>query len=793
MKTLIYAWRFLTRAKSYTIINLIGLSFSLACCIVLTRYLHQEQTVDTHCIDREHVYGVKNIVMGNAYQGQVVNQQDSVWIDPTCIEHYTQVIPLNQDYVLEGNHRFAARVIVTDSVFLQLFHYPLVQGESSLAAPNSALLMKDFATRVFGENTNPVGKVLRYSNGKDVIVEGVLDRPSNKTSLNFDLILSQRLSDDNAWNRMGLEFYTFFPGTDMNHLAEIGRIPRYVNPPQYDSRKFTFEFIPVEDIYWDRSMQHDETDMFVIGNRFYFWILWGVCMLLLLAGVLNFINIYLITMLRRGREYGLKKVFGARGSHLFRQIWTENFLLVGSALFIAWVLVELSHPWMNRLFGDTISYSPFDLWLSVVLLVFLPVLASIYPYLKYTLASPLVSIRSVNMGRQSIRSRMIFLCIQYVLTFLLVLLSFYFNGQLNLMLETNPGFRTKDIVIARLVYESNDYSSYTPESIRQRQQRVKALDDKMNACPDIEAWEASFADILNGDYEGVFINGQGEKMKLTMRMASPHFFEVYDIGFVEGALPDMSEDRGLFSAVVLNQSALKAMGYESCRDAVIKEETPMATRGLGNSSLSVSAVVKDYYGGHLSLGKKPTVYFVGNSMSGDVYQIACVPGKLDKVLEYLRKTEQEIYGSEDFEYQILEENIRKIYDTDRRVASVYTLFAAIAVLVSSLGLFGISLFDIRQRYREIGIRKVNGAQKKDLYRLLFRKYLWLLGVAFIIAIPVAITFIYRYTENFAVKAPLSIGIFLLAIAIVAVISMGTLFWQVNRAARINPAEVIKRE
>ena len=361
------------------------------------------------------------------------------------------------------------------------------------------------------------------------------------------------------------------------------------------------------------------------------------------------------------------------------------------------------------------------------------------------------------------------------------------------MLETNPGFRTKDIVIARLVYESNDYSSYTPESIRQRQQRVKALDDKMNACPDIEAWEANFADILNGDYEGVFINGQGEKMKLTMRMASPHFFKVYDIGFVEGALPDMSEDRGLFSAVVLNQSALKAMGYESCRDAVIKEETPMATRGLGNSSLSVSAVVKDYYGGHLSLGKKPTVYFVGNSISGDVYQIACVPGKLNKVLEYLRKTEQEIYGSEDFEYQILEENIRKIYDTDRRVASVYTLFAAIAILVSSLGLFGISLFDIRQRYREIGIRKVNGAQKKDLYRLLFRKYLWLLGVAFIIAIPVAITFIYRYTENFAVKAPLGIGIFLLAIAIVAVISMGTLFWQVNRAAQINPAEVIKRE
>lgn len=117
----------------------------------------------------------------------------------------------------------------------------------------------------------------------------------------------------------------------------------------------------------------------------------------------------------------------------------------------------------------------------------------------------------------------------------------------------------------------------------------------------------------------------------------------------------------------------------------------------------------------------------------------------------------------------------------------------VAIAVSCLGLFGLSLFDVRQRYREIGIRKVNGAQLKDIYRLLFRKYMFLLLVSFAVSIPIAVAVIIRYTENFAVKAPLGAGIFLWSLLLVSVISLGTLFWQVNRAARINPADVVKRE
>ena len=137
--------------------------------------------------------------------------------------------------------------------------------------------------------------------------------------------------------------------------------------------------------------------------------------------------------------------------------------------------------------------------------------------------------------------------------------------------------------------------------------------------------------------------------------------------------------------------------------------------------------------------------------------------------------------------------MQALYRQDRQVAHIYIVFALVAIAVSCLGLFGLSLFDVRQRYREIGIRKVNGAQLKDIYRLLFRKYMFLLLVSFTVSIPVAVAVIIRYTENFAVKAPLGVGIFLWSFLLVSVISLGTLFWQINRAARINPADVIKRE
>ena len=141
----------------------------------------------------------------------------------------------------------------------------------------------------------------------------------------------------------------------------------------------------------------------------------------------------------------------------------------------------------------------------------------------------------------------------------------------------------------------------------------------------------------------------------------------------------------------------------------------------------------------------------------------------------------------------MEDDVKALYKEDQKIANIYNIFALIAIAVSCLGLFGISLFDIRQRYREIAIRKAHGAGMKDLYQLLFKKYLAILGASFVVAVPIAYYLIHQNTADFVVKAPIGMGIFVLALILVAVISLGTLYWQIRKAANIDPATVMKTE
>ena len=789
MKTLKYAWRFLMRSKSYTIINLLGLAFSLACSIILMRYIHRELTVDTHCIDREHVYAICTNTEGNrGLSGLKQYNYDTISIDNRFVEAMTTYIPLEKDYVISGTNRIPARCLVTDSVFFQLFHYPIVQGKLSLTTPQSALLTEKYARKIFG-NENPIGKILRYSNGKDITIEGIVGEPECKTTINFDIILSSKLSQH--WERMNTELYRFLPGTDINAINKTGSVPRYINDPEYDTRTHTFSLISVKDIYWDGSLTDREPAMFLSGNRSHLIILSGVCLLLLLTGILNFINLYLVALLRRGKEYGLKKVFGVCGRTLFANIWIENTLLVLSALLVSWLIIEIMSAPTEYLFDTHFSYTAFDGWLSASILLLLPVITSIYPYIKYNYTSPILSIRSIGAQSHSKHFRMFFLGAQYIITFLLVVLSLYFNRQLGMLLSTEPGFRTKNIMNVNLVYESKDFSSYTYESMQQRRQRVMQLDNELNACPFIELYEPSYENILTPTFGTNYLNNKGEKVFLNIHYATPAFFKLYDIKVIEGEIPDINkEDRR--TVFVVNKAALKALGYTSINGVGVIEENQK--RANANASLQpIVAVVEDYFEGHLTSGIKPTIYPVGARFSGDLYQIAYTPGKKKEVIDFLRNLEYKVYGSEDFEYTFLEDDIKAMYTQDRQTATIYSIFAGMAIIISSLGLLGISLFDIRQRYREIAIRKVNGASAKDLYRLLFRKYITVLIIAFVIAIPLAYYLINTYTQDFAVRAPVSIDIFIISLLLVIIISLGTLAYQIQKAAYINPTQIMKTE
>lgn len=348
MRTLYYlkmAVRFLMRARSYTIINLLGLAFSLACSIILIRYIHRELTVDANCVDAETVV----VPLADIYSNWCPSARmymDSVYLADEQVTERCLVVPNERTHIVYENRTYNADILAVDSTFFRFFTYPVVVGTTMMQGEHVAILTRKFAEQLFGRE-NPLGKVLVYD-GTSVVVQGVIDSPSNKTVWQFDVLLSRGLQD---WNRMNIEMVRVLPGTDLNAINKVSGIYRdtkYSGPMRY-------RFIPWKQFYFDSSIIAEKSLM-NHGDRSYLLILSGVIILLLAVGILNFINLYMVMLMKRSHEYGIKKVLGLGRSSLFVEIWLENFVLVFASLFVAWVLIEVTSVPVERLLGEQIDY-----------------------------------------------------------------------------------------------------------------------------------------------------------------------------------------------------------------------------------------------------------------------------------------------------------------------------------------------------------------------------------------------------------------------------------------------------
>ena len=426
MKTFAYALRHLMRARAYTVINLLGLALSLACCIVLMRYIHRELTVDTHCVDRDRVVLALRDIDGNVSPADIKSEwaySDTTYILDNQIMDEARFVLLQNDNVLSGEHSFKLNVMPTDSSFLHFFRYRLVEGEYALSAPDAAILTRRCARRLFGDESS-IGQVLTYA-GESVTVRGVVDEPECKTTYHWDMLVNYDLKK--FWQRMPCRLMQILPSVDLDAVNERSNVYRkYQNENVIVSMvdELRFRFITQRQLYFDQTINTGDYDAILHrGNLGYVRLLCGVVALLLLVGVLNFVNLYMVMLMKRSREYGVKKVFGLQGFHLFSQIYAENLLLSVAALLLAWFGVELMQPFFNRFVDDAIGYSAFDGWVSLAFLLLFPLLASVYPFVRYQYRPPMVSLRVVGTTRQSVGIRMAFLFVQYVVTLLLIMLS----------------------------------------------------------------------------------------------------------------------------------------------------------------------------------------------------------------------------------------------------------------------------------------------------------------------------------------------------------------------------------
>ena len=787
MKILLLSLRSLTRFRLYTSINIVGLALSLACVIALSRYIYSELTTDhfstghdricftiLHPLNNEQapfLFSSGNVLIKKEYKDP---------LDIPEVERMTSFISLSDVSIHVDEKRFGAHVLATDSLFLQIFEFPLIRGDHRRMLVNSdqAVISQDFAGRVFGKE-DPVGKTILY-NEQLLTIQGVAGQPTTQSSFSFDLLISKDLQ----WRWPPVNCHTavlLYPGTNVdaiNRKLETSRLKIL----RSESR---FQIIPLDELYMKADINKGE-NLFRQGSLTNIRILTIVAVLILLTGLFNFIHISSAIILKRSRELGMKKVFGARIYQLFNQLYIENFVLTSLALLLAWVIIETTHTWQVDLLRiESILTPSFNIGLSIVLLFGLPLIVTLFPILYYSRKSASVTLQNVQPGKNRIGTRSLFLVVQYCIATGLIVVSLSFMKQLNYMLDTDPGYRTKGIIKVWFHRPTSAMVRYEENTIREENERKQVLDAIKNS-PLFTAGSFGISPYEFGTdrFNHIEANLPGQEASKVIRVeVAPEYFTLYNIPISNTQLPVSDNE------VLLNETAHKLLAKTSTVPFTLEYE-----RYGERQSCIVKGILPDFQTVHLSLSNEPLIISVQPSsvFSPQKLMAAFVPGKKQEAIRFLNDLHTKTVGGE-FEYSFVEDEYQAIYSKDKQVVFIYGTFAGIAILIASLGLFSLSLFNIQQRFREIAIRKVNGATASTIIRMLLQKYYQLLAVAFCIAIPISWLAVHKYMEGFAHKTNISWWVFAIALLITAGISLLTLFWQIRKAANMNPVHAIKSE
>ena len=812
MKTLIYAIRIITRMKAYSLICVLGLVISLAGTATLVRYIHQELTVDHYLEDLDRTFWLTAHIGPQKSIRLMDNRnwnRESHFVDPLnhpSIESYANFTVLPKGEITKDNYRFAVRAIAIDSTFLQLMPREALIGMTDRIAPTGVILSEELATRMFGKE-DPIGRELTFG-GKNVTVGGVMKTPSTKVSLDYDVIVSKTLQREwvGTGNASPICLVRLHRPED---LETINAWQPAQKLSMFGDNEIKYQLFPLKDSYTHKDvLTHKE--MFPKGDPSGIYILIFVAVLLFSIGLLNYLNLYMVIMQKRGIEFGIKKVFGASRWAFFKQLYTENFLLSAATLLFVGMIIEITDKILVSVLDIPLHKNvTFDTLLYLSILFVFPFITMLYPYFRHVYSRPVSSIKGIRQGGGSPLSRSLFLTVQYVITFGLIVVSIYFAKHLHEVLNADLGFNTKNIIRCMLIPAENGdnviHSMEEWEKEKERDRRNAAhIVHTLNSCPDIVAWSPNdrFWDsntsvrpiAKKAGTDDEFVEGDNHDLSVAD-------FSLFDIHVGDGRAwkeDDNWEDYNL----IINESAKKAMGITDIHTDMIQTKNRLWTSSQTDRNYNpphrIVGVIKDIRTDHLSKAVQPMIYsyyqIYGDYFHpGRYFLVRYQPGKQQEVLKLLTNLRNEVAGEGEFEYSFLEDEIAKRYENDRRIVRIYLTFAALAIAVSCLGLFGLSLFEIRLRYREIALRKVHGAKVSDIVRLLLKRYLILLGVSALIAFPIAIFFIQKYMEGYAYRTPLSGWIFLLALLIVAFISGSVLFWQIRKAASINPAIVMKSE
>ncbi len=790
------AWRNIKKNKAISIINVLGLAVGITVCLIVYQYIEYELSYDKFNKNSEQLFRIERDPFCTIAPSFVpIMKQDF-----PEIEHIARMTPPLDAIIKRGTVKFQENnICFAEPEIFNVLTFNFITGDPKTALDKgNVVITKSIAEKYFG-NENPIGKDLLADGELTFTVSAVIEDYPDNSHIECDFLCSylslrdpeNKLENDyylgsnNFTDNVVLVYAKLQKGTDAKELnskipAFIDRhIPADKNDQGLDvpaSSHINFTLCKVDDIHLH---SHKLNEVKSNSDINYIYLFSALAILIIIIACINFFNLLTATIKNRYNETGIKKIFGINKSGIYLQFIIESFLLISVSALIAIFLNNLFRPSLESFLDINFIHTPSFYFALIGLIVLLTVATGYVPanYLnKLNLITMLKNNSSSYSGKINFRN--ILVVFQFVAAICLFITTGVIYNQMKLVTTKNLGFNKENIILI--------------PSTEQIVDNWYNIHQQLLANPNIK--EASLSKNTIGsrllDAPGLEFNKNGNwerwQGKIPHIRTDCNYFKTYGIKIIAGRdfNQDMASDQT--SSFILNESAVKQLGITNYNDVIgIELRT-------GDRTGKVVGVVNDFNYESLHNAIIPMVCYVDpnvvNTLSVKVTQT-----NINKTTNYIESILESYVTDYQFTYSFFDDHLAYQYINEKKMMFLTGFASLLAIAIAGLGLLGLSMFLIKKRIKEIGVRKVNGAKISEVIVLLNKDFVKWVAIAFIIATPIAWYALRLWLENFAYKTTLSWWIFALAGLLALGIALLTVSWQSWKAATRNPVEALRYE
>ncbi|HJZ40390.1 MAG TPA: FtsX-like permease family protein [Bacteroidales bacterium] len=795
-----HSLRTLNRQKGYFLINITGLSIGIACSLIIALFIIHELSYDQYNEKKDRIFRL--VISGIIGEQELNVAITSASVGPTMLREFPEVedftrISTPSEPLVEylGKKYFEKGFIESDSSFFNVFSIPLLRGNKKtvLSEPHTLVISESTAVKLFDKD-DPIDKSLLI--GNDTVpyrITGLMaDIPetSHFTANMIGSFITNPRSRDTYWGNNNYGTYILLkpntdheqvnakmPGMIRKYMGELAQQALGITIDELITRnKYTISLQPIKDIHLNPKITQPANTK-PPNNPKYLYIFGSIAVLIIIIAAINFMNLSTAQASKRAKEVGIKKVSGSTKGMLVRQFLAESILLSFAALILAIVVIENSLPYFNNMLGIDLQLNLFGNWFVIPALlglsVILGLIAGSYPAFFLSAFNPYIVLKGkLRDSMKNGRLRSILVIFQFSISIVLIVGTFIMFRQIKFMLNKDLGFNKEQLLVISHADAIGD--------------QIKVFKDELAKIPEVLKVASSTA--VPGRSESgktYVVEGRvGDIMEFKINYIDYDFFETYGISLTSGR--DFNESFTTDNtACIVNETAVKRLNLTN----------PLATRLVDNfEKLSIVGIVKNFHFESLQNAINPYVFKIKSE--GDNYgffSIRLSTRATSNTIKEVEKVWNVFAGNDPLQFFFMDQDFEQKYKEEKQSAQLSVIFSILAVIIASLGLFGLTSFTIEQRTKEIGIRKTMGASLAGIFYLISKEFIWLVTISALISWPLVYFVAKNWLQNYHYRIDLRPWDFLAGFLIALIIALITISYRTIRSARTNPVEALRYE